>query len=271
MSAISHPEYQRQEHGPFPFEIFGYEPALAEGREHPIPTRVRLVDHNVLETTEGETTYLFEQELSSEGRLVSTVLNGAVILRRTWSDDGSFTERNIEGKQTTVTRQGGHEWLIEVSGGEQAEITEQLASDGSGARRIITIHFGKDEEVIETNLDQEGRVITERTWNNLSEWQDGFFRPIDETAWEYDPENRLSLVRSSSKGANGHPREEQYRRSDSNKLRVVAFLIPEPDPLIAVDQEREYDSSGRIEVVRSLAASVDGSGPPVWTAELSYS
>ena len=287
MPAISHPDYARFEHGPLPFEIFGYEPLFAEGGNHPIPTEVNITDSTakLLDETAEVVVSHFQQELSSEGRLIATIVNGLNIVERTWGEDGSFVDNHPATKMNrkrSVTRLGEHRWHVEEQDGQQIDIEESV--DENGNKLIISRSSGQDEEVVETDIDSDGRVVLEKGWDNPSEYRDGFFQPTRETTWEYDEMGKLMLMTSSAGGANVHPREEFYRRNPANVLRkrnaasvlrVVAFRIPEPTPLIAVDQVREYDSTGRLEVVRGLVSNSDSPwenpGPTAWVAELDYS
>jgi len=271
MPAASHPESTLEQYGALPFALFGYEPLLAEGGEHPIPTQVRFIDRRAVVYGDADaepTLKLYEQDLSAEGRLVTAALNGHIVLRRRWEDDGSYRE---EGPNTSASRSvkriGQHGWQIKDTDEEGAHIEARVHRDGS--KTLVTQHKGDDEEVVETKIDEASRVVAETTWANPSEFRDGFFAPIDEAQWHYDAAHQLTLVTSSSHGANGNPRQETYTRTGST-IKVVAFLIPEPQPLIAMEQVRHYDGDGRVEMIQGLHASTDGSSQDLWTAELSY-
>jgi hypothetical protein len=265
MPANSAVEQIRFDQGPLPGMIFNYEPAIAEGKDCPTPTRVKVT------TSSREDAATFRQTLDDQGRVTATYVNESKRphLKRHWGEDDTYVDRSPKGTLLRQVAAGAMQGTFDVRSqalGLEATIARQQTPEGD---TYWLVRDRQEHDANEAIRRGDGRLTTEGYWQIWSDYDEYGFGPNYIKEWHYDESGALQEVVKPRGGANGHPYVERYARIGGNTLTVAGLYTPEPNPLVGVSQTREYDDIGRVVLIQHTQ-SVPTSATMQATVELSY-
>lgn len=265
MTTLSHCETITHKYGMLPEEVFGYEPRVAEECGHPLPTKATV--H--FEADRGNAHAVYEHELDEAGRLLRVIQDGRLLLKRTWHDDEAFTEVLPNGLERSLVRVEDDEWLLAYARGDAARISKFV--DPEQPTKIATYceyqdYEGNPDHLHITHSDA-GMQQWEGVFASTYDWKKGS-HPIAQTHFQYN--NRL-LARTVTVGTYNQASSctVRFERIAGRLINVVSEAIPNwrTEPL--VQQQREYDRSGRVEKIQTAKVDADGDDA-IQYVELSY-
>lgn len=266
MSARAQFEHMMFRAGSLPEGILSHEPAP----DAPIPTAVEYTN-----ARGGHETY--RQELDEQGRLLTVTLDGrgtGPYLERTWTGEDTYVDQLANGvvngsthsvvdagpgRRVVTQANGKMTTLIEL--GECEGITQFIAQDNPDNRGFgpSVVHLA--------SVTEDGRVLDEEEWPYHGYYGDPLW-PNSTRIWEHEDGDLASIITRV-----GGRREmgavmftERFSRAKDGKLKVIGEY---PDGMTGWEQTREYDSDGRVEVIRDRVYVPDSAMRDV-ALELSY-
>lgn len=247
MSATTQYEHMMFRAGTLPAEILDYEPAVFA----PLPTKVEAHYSDGLSVT-------YRQELDDDGRLLSITKerdnHGAVLnLERDWTDENTYEDRLGDGRrghrvepgdepgQRIATRVNGQKTTL-LSLGMSGDLLELMAREHpSNIANQLLVH--------KAAIGPDGRPLTEEEWAYYDYYDDENPRtPLNTYVWDYEAGELVSVTKKV--GNDVVTFVERYGR-DGDILNVKGvYGGGADDDLVRFEQRREYDSLGRVEVIR---------------------